>query len=612
MIRSRFIYAMLTLVIVFYFAPAYAQTKKVTKKAQVKTAPKKTPAKKPAIKQKTTANKLGDAAGAQDTLKKGGQANNANGKNNNTLSEEIIVTTAYKPVLADAVKIRRNPDLEDKTPFKAPLTYITLDKTLDRNTEIHQLDPMKMPAEHDSIPGNNFLRAELGNLKTVLGEIYINNGQDDALQVGGYAKHFSLEGARKTKQSEIRDEAGIFGKAITGENTLKGSINYSRLGTYFYGYGVATPPPAGTLPPAQHFSTLSAQGELTKNYNDTIKNDFTYAVKVDGYIFSNAFQAKESNVVLTGFVNKTIKQFYAGLSGSLDFSTQNDSLYSYNNTIVRLNPYLKFQNSIYKIDAGLNFVRESGFSSRIFIFPAVKLELHVIPKYLSMFAEAKGDVNKSTIRDFFEQNPFLGQDIPILNSVDKLDLSVGLKGTLLPGLGFKAMIFHKSVKNLPLFINNSATGYNNFTVVYDGGNSTITGFDGEIDYKLSGTFDIFGRTEFRNYKLATQTNPWNMPNFKLTTGASVNVSPKVSITGSVLYRGSTTDVTNLPTGTVGAPTTTATIPSFAQVNAGFEYKATNKISVFVHANNILNTTNQTWLFYPGFGFNIFGGIGLHF
>jgi hypothetical protein len=39
---------------------------------------------------------------------------------------------------------------------------------------------------------------------------------------------------------------------------------------------------------------------------------------------------------------------------SLDLSTQKDSLYSYNNSIVRANPYIKFQGENYKIDAGVN------------------------------------------------------------------------------------------------------------------------------------------------------------------------------------------------------------------------------------------------------------------
>ncbi len=612
MIRSRVIYTLLTLVIVLYFAPAKAQNSSTAKKTHAKTVTKKAPAKKAPTKPKSTANKSGNAAAAQDTTKKGG-GKNPKEKNNASLSEEIIVTTAYKPVLADAVKIRRNPDLEDKTPFKAPLTYITLDKTLGRNTDIRQLDAMKMPAERDSVPGNNFAKAELGNLKTVLGEVYINNGQDNALQVGGFARHFSNESASVNKQSQIKDEVGIFGKAVTDDNTFKGSINYNRLGTNFYGYDHSNPPLLSAIPPKQHFSTLSAQGEITRNY-DTVQNPLTYAVKVNGYIFRDAYQARENNLVVTGFLNKTVNQFYAGLSASLDLSTQKDSLYSYNNSLIRLNPYLKFQGDNYKVDAGLNLVRGFGFSTQAYVFPAVKLELQVVPKYLRLFAEATGDVNKASLHDDFETNPFLDQNIPIQNSVDRLDISMGLKGSLLPGLGFKATIFRNSVKDLALFINNTTSGFNKFSVVYDNGNARISGFTGELDYKLLGMFDIFGNVEFKDYKMASQAEPWNLPKFKLTAGTSVTINSKVTITGSVLYRGATMDVLNrINTTQAGiAQSSIVNISAFTEINAGVEYKVTNKISIFVNANNLLNTTNQVWLNYPGYGFNIFGGVGYHF
>jgi hypothetical protein len=79
--------------------------------------------------------------------------------------------------------------LEDKTPFKAPLTYAPLDKRLDKDNEIKQLNSMKMPVTPDTLPYNNIVRAGVGNLKTTFLEGYFGNGPDQALQVSGYVKH---------------------------------------------------------------------------------------------------------------------------------------------------------------------------------------------------------------------------------------------------------------------------------------------------------------------------------------------------------------------------------------------------------------------------------------
>ncbi|MEN0052310.1 MAG: hypothetical protein AAGC65_01510, partial [Mucilaginibacter sp.] len=366
----KYTFTLLTLIIALYFVPAQAQTKKPAKKATTKSAPKTKPAKKPAAKapapapKKAAATKkpasnnvsknLGDAAAkaSQDTTKKGGGNNSNNDTNGGSLSEEIVVTTAYKPVLADAVKIRRNPDLEDKAPFKAPLAYAPLDKRQEQNSEIRQLEPMKRPPEQDSVLLNNYVKAGLGNLKTLFGEGYFSNGRDQALQLGGYIKHFSQSGSLE-KQSQSKDDVGVFGKSILGDNNISGRITYNRMGTNFYGYDQSVPPPTTFVPGKQHFNTIGAEAELAKNYKD-VENDFTYALKVKGYAFSNAYQARENNFIISGFINQTVKQFYAGLSGSIDINSQKDSLYKINNNILRLNPYIKFQGTNYKIDAGVN------------------------------------------------------------------------------------------------------------------------------------------------------------------------------------------------------------------------------------------------------------------
>jgi hypothetical protein len=624
--KLKYTYTLLTLIIVLYFVPANAQNTTKKKKAATTKAVKKQPAKpvaktsaKPAAKtaaKKTDARSLGDAAAkvtGKDTTKGGGA--NGNNTNGGSLSEEIVVTTAYKPVLADAVKIRRNPDLEDKTPFKAPLNYTPIDKRLEQNNEIKQLNSMKMPAEQDSVPLNNYIKGGIGNLKTTYAEAYFGNGRDQALQVGGYVKHLAQSGTTYKNQDTRKDEVSIFGKSIGDVNTLTGRIDYTNSSNYFFGYDKNNPP--ATLDLAhQYFNTLGAEGELTKNYKD-VENDFTYALKLKGYTFSNRFQAKENNLVLSGFLNQTINQFYAGVSGSLDLSSQTDSLYSYNNSLIRVNPYIKFQGDNYKIDAGINIVDEFGFSSRFFIFPAAKLELQVIPKYVRLFIEAKGDVNKSSLRDFSEINPFIGPNISIKNSVDQLDLSAGLKGTIAPGLGFKATIFRNSIKDMPLFVSNFnfAGGYNRFAVIYDNGKSRVNGFNGELDFKASDDVNIFGRAEFKDYQMASEAVAWNLPKFKLTAGTSININDKVKITGSLLFRGTTYDrVVNpaLPSANGIPSTTIVPISSFADLSGGVEYKINKRVSIFGQVNNILNGTNQTWLYYPDYGFNIFGGASFSF
>ena len=612
--KLKYTFTLLTLITVLYFVPANAQNKKAAKKpaatkAAVKKQPAKAPAVKPAVVKKSDAQNLGEAAAkvSRDTTKKGGANANNPQQNNGSLSEEIVITTAYKPLLANAVKIRRNPDLEDKVPYKEPLNYVTIDSRLDLNSDIRQLNAMKIPVERDSVPDNNYIKLGVGNLKTTFGEAYFGNGRDEALQVSGYIKHLAQQGVSYYKQNTDKNQVGVFGKSIGAVKTLTGRIDYDNRGHYYYGYDGSAPPTFLDVA-HQYFNTISAEGELAKNYKD-VEKDFTYAAKLKGYLFSDRFKARESNLVLSGFLNQTINQFYVGLSGSLDFTTQKDTLYSLNNSLVRVNPYIKFQGTNYKIDAGVNIVDEFGFSTRFFIFPAAKLELQVIPKYVRLFAEAKGDVNKSTLLGFSQINPFTGRNLSIQNSVDQLDISAGLKGTLSPGLGFKVSVFRNQVKDMPLFVSNFnfSGGYNRFTVIYDNGRSRVNGLNGELDYKTSDDLNIWGRVEFKDYHMASETQAWNLPKFKITAGTSIHITDKVKVIGSLLYRGGANDRVNI----LSVPTIVP-ISSFADLSGSVDYKITKKISIFGQVNNILNGTNQTWLYYPDYGFNIFGGASYSF
>ena len=86
-----------------------------------------------------------------------------------------------------------------------------------------------------------------------------------------------------------------------------------------------------------------------------------------------------------------------------------------------------------------------------------------------------------------------------------------------------------------------ATGYNRYKVIYDPGRSRVSGFNGELDYKVSEDVDVFGRVEFKDYQMATFDQAWNLPKFQLKAGTTFTISNKLTIGGTLLIRGSMTD-----------------------------------------------------------------------
>ncbi|WP_207428661.1 TonB-dependent receptor [Pedobacter sp. SYSU D00535] len=520
-----------------------------------------------------------------------------------SLTEEIEVVRAYKPVLADAAKIRRSPDLTNYKPFKPTLSYAILDNKLELNSDITQLQAQPVQEASFEVLRNNYAKVGVGNLGTNLGEFYINTGQDQALQAGVFFKHLGQEG-NLNKQNISRQQIGLFGKSILEKITLNGDIGFERFATHFYGVNPEQPL-FNTNPERQRFSTFSARGELLKNYQKD--NNLDFAVKADAYRFANRFDGRESSFALSGFFNNVWRQFNIGLNSSLDFTGVKDSSYSVGNHIFRANPYIKFQGKNYRVALGLNFVQEFGFDPRTTILPALTAEVPIVPDFATIFAGLVGDVKKASFRDFANENPFLASNITIRNAVEKANFYGGIKGNGGSGFGFKAMVFLKRVENLPLYAANPNTPQK-FDIIYDPGNSTIAGLEGELSFKASETLTWTGKVQMNKYKMATEDAAWLRPGFRLTSNARLAFSDRFNIDGEIVLNGDTQALTYISP----AEQRVVTVKSFVDLSAGAEYMLKNRIGIFTRINNLFGSQYQRYLYYPNYGFNIFGGLNYSF
>src|SRR5690606_4025005 len=320
-----------------------------------------------------------------------------------TTIEEVEVVRDYRPVLADAVKIRRSPDLSNTRTFQPALKYNVLDKRVNLPSGMGQLEIQEIRSTRSEIMLNNYAKLGIGNFNSILGELYINSGTDEYYQRGFYAKHLSqkgdLEGQKFSEQ-----KFGVFGRSILERFTLTGELGFNRYGTSFY--GVQNTDFIQNDFAKQHYNDLFLTGELLKNYdpNDT---DLSYSLKADAYLFGDAYNAKENSFALSGYVNKAINAFNIGANVSADLTGVKATDFETSNNIVRLNPYIRFQGDNYRVTLGANFVSESSDSSRTNLFPSADLELDIVPQFVSIFGGVSGDVVKTSLRSLAQENPYL-------------------------------------------------------------------------------------------------------------------------------------------------------------------------------------------------------------
>jgi hypothetical protein len=544
------------------------------------------------------------------------QAQDKKTEEKGVVNEEIEVVRPYKPILAEAVKLRRSPNLDDVKTYKAKLNYSILDRKLELNSDIQKLQAQALAEEKESILVNNYVKGAFGSLATLLGEAYFNTGKDEGLQVGGYFKHFSQEG-KLNKQNSSNQQLSVFGRSILDQNTVSGRINFERNGTYFYGID-DTRPTLNPNPDKQALTTIELEGELVKNFTED-EDAFSYALKANGYIWNDKFSAKENYLSLNGYVNKRINSLNLGLAASTEFGNTKDALTSVGNNLLRLNPYIRLQVKGAKITAGINFVQEFGAYSSSKIFPAVTADFTLIPDYLQVFGEVKGDVNRNSLKGFTDENPWLNSNILVKNTVEKLSFSAGIKGTGGPGFGYKARIYVKQFDDMPLFVNNF-TDFNKFDVIYDFGKTKLTGLEGEISVQVSDALKWTGKLNLDDWKPAAETYSWFKPGLKVSSNFVYTYNKKLSFNAGVViqddvkakvYTGAP-----VPASQYVIPNTNIelieTVKGYVDLGLGADYRINKKFSVFAKANNILNTNYSKYLYYQVNGFNIFGGLTYSF
>ncbi|MGO3654890.1 MAG: TonB-dependent receptor [Sphingobacterium sp.] len=532
--------------------------------------------------------------------------------------DSFDIVRDYRPILADAVKIRRSPDMSNKREYMPTLNYGNVpDKKLDINTGLKELKRMETPFSELLDLRSNYVKFGAGNFNTILGEAYFAVEDYEDIRFGGFVKHLSQKGALEA-QKFSRQEVGVFGRRVLPLFTLDGVVGYNGYGTNFYGIPEdAEGIPLNPTREAQRFNDIYFTGELTSNFDPSNEDAVSYSAKVDAYAYSDKFSAKENSIALSGYLNKRYRAFNAGANVSLDYNaisgvnTPNGSL---NNSVASINPYIRFKGDNYNITLGANIVSEFGDSSRFNVFPEAEIDFSLVPEYFYIFGGITGGVEKGSFREFSRVNPYLGPNLTIQNTIERMNIYGGIKGNAGATFGYKVKGFYRKIEGMAMFVNNAESPFM-FDLIYDGqGDDAVkhVGLEGEINVRLSEVVNLGGRLNIDQYTMVNQEEAWHIPNMRLAANARFNISEKLYIDAEALFHGVSHARGGMPTQTDQQVIAKESIDSFLDLSAGAEYRATKQLGIFVKANNLLNTEYQRYLYYPKLGFNILGGVNFSF
>jgi len=508
---------------------------------------------------------------------------------------EVKTYTRYSPVLTSARKLPTVPVFE--TP-KAQLPTFTYELPDFR----YAVDPTYLPAkavavktDRDQDLNDNYFKFGGGNFLTGLAEIHLHNTENKKYDFGGFARHLSSNASDPANADFSDNQLGIFGTQNSSKGKLSGQLNFERHVLHYYGV-TDTSLEFNKRQSNQIFNDLN--GRVAWNSNPS-KKGVGFASAFDFYTFSSLRQNENDfQVTLNPFYEMKRKGRF-DLLAKIDYTTLKHGAGSLNRTFIHVNPFYNFTLKKFDITAGLNTVYSIDSSEGNFlVFPDIKVKHYIVPKRLKAFVELTGGIQKNQFRTLAYINPFINYGAEVKQTINQLDFTAGLKGTLSKKVDYLVQINYLNQKDLPLYLADSGV-FNRFNTVYDkvGTFSFKTG----LGVRINEQFFIQWAGTFYNYSVDIESNPWQLPDYDIDLNLRYTIGKKLKLRAQAYIMGERFQK-NFATDKI------VKLKPIGDINIMAEYRYKDNLAFFLNVNNLSNTRYQKWYNYPSYGINVLGGL----
>lgn len=525
----------------------------------------------------------------------------------------VDVVKAFQPTIANAIKINENPVINDTTKKTPLLSYSIQSKKVNTSFDVDPIKPAKMLGEPLTKLYNTLIKAGFGNYTTPYGELFYNNLRSKDYSFGTHLKHLSSTATLKDYgfSGYSDNEASVYGKKFLNKQTLYGDINYSRNVVHYYGYNISEfSPEKDSI--KQRFSFINPKLQLISYFKDSSR--INHDIKLSYYNLADSYKATENNVL----ADATLK-FHTGI-GPITFKSTVDYYHNRNlndttnNTLIKLNPSWTERGDKWETSLGTAVVGNISSTNAFYFYPYIDFNYHIINNILIPYAGVSGGLTRNSFKLLSDNNPFLVSDVLIRNSDNKYNLYAGIRGTLEASTSFNLKGSYSQINNAAFFVNDvSELMKNRFDVVYD--NIRLLNIHGELAYQKNEKLRLLAKGDYYKYDMQKEMAAWYKPQMQLTFSGNYNLRDKIVVKTDVFVL-SKQYAKIFTTTTSGSITTTTEskkeLKGIADINLGFEYRHTKKLSGFVNFNNIGAFRYYRWNNYPAQRFNFLAGVSYSF
>lgn len=528
-----------------------------------------------------------------------------------TKRRTIDITSSFKPVLRDAVKINFSAAAPAVDTAKPRLTYTIPAQYLFLSYQPGEMKPVALPGDTLKPWENyNYIKVGVGNVALPFVQTGFSFGDGKTKSLNIFANQLNSKGSQDFQKSSLTDVKLMGTLKTTNDLEWNASVGFKNDVYYLYGFRPDTLK-FTRADLKQTFQTI--EGALS--LRNTVPTEFglVYHPNIRVSVFSDNHTPKgtESNMVLDLPLEKSFGEtfgFNLGFTANLTHynldrptpeipSAQNNNIYLVTPAFLIKTPNLFLQASIIP----------SWDNKDFHVLPNFRADISTNDQRFTLLLGWMGRYEKGSYQRYESINPWLAQPGLLLNT-RILEWYAGFKGSLGSHFTYSAKAAFLEYKNMPLFVNDTLNGNKQFVIRNETYMRAVQ-MHGEASYIQGEDFSATAGINLIHYSdLKTESKAWGLLPREFTANlkwqAFKDFWAKVDLFAfdGAQYREQTSN---------GEYTSFKGDGAF-DLNAGVEMRITRQLNLWFQMNNLFNKKYERWHQYPVYGFNVLGGIVFSF
>lgn len=509
----------------------------------------------------------------------------------------IDITSSFKPVLREAVKINFNAAPPAVDSSRPKLTYSIPQQNLMLGYQPVSLKPVALGI--DSLSAwqySNYIKVGVGNVHIPYVQAGFSFGDGKKTYFNIFANQYTSKGNLPFQKNNLTS-VGVGGTVKTASNLeWNGGIGFKSEDYFHYGYRPTTLSFSKDQL-RQRWQTV--EGKINLRNLAPTQYGLSYHPNLKVSVFdgtANGDKATETNTLLNLPLTKTFGRFFGlNLGFTADLThyqptkkpTVQNNLYLFSPSVQIKTPNFYFTGGVIP-----------SWDNKVFsLLPNLMADITTSDQRFTVQLGWIGYYNKGSYQRFAGINPWIAQPSVLFNTRVQ-ERYAGFKGSIFEHITYSAKVGFVQYRNMPLFVNDTIDG-KTFNTVYSSSLEALQ-FHGEIGLTQGEGFNWSTGITWNQYsKIRDQVRAWGMVPFEINSALRWRLFKEFYLKSDLSFFDGAPYLSsgNAFKGDKGF-----------DLSAGLEFKITRQLDLWLQMNNLFNNKYERWHQYPVYGFNMLGGI----